>query len=119
MAIPSKFRVIARSEATWRPEREARGSTLGVQSPKVSVSPLIRGFPRPLRGLGMTANFVNNNLPQKGHFMFCTIIDIRGDYAYVKYDDTGIVSDVAIALLPFGVDVGDRLIFENYEFSRA
>ena len=51
--------------------------------------------------------------------MFCTIIDIRGDYAYVKYDDTGIVSDVAIALLPFGVDVGDRLIFENFEFSRA
>ena len=51
--------------------------------------------------------------------MFCTIIDIRGDYAYVKYDDTGIVSDVAIAMLPFGVDVGDRLIFENYEFSRV
>ena len=51
--------------------------------------------------------------------MFCTIIDIRGDYAFVKYDDTGIVSDVALALLPFGVDVGDRLIFENFEFSRA
>ena len=51
--------------------------------------------------------------------MFCTIIDIRGDYAYVKYDDTGIVSDVALALLPFGADVGDRLIFENYEFSRV
>ena len=42
--------------------------------------------------------------------MFCTIIDIRGDYAFVKYDDTGVVSEVAIALLPFGVDVGDRLI---------
>lgn len=51
--------------------------------------------------------------------MFCTIIDIRGDYAFVKYDDTGIVSDVALALLPFGVDVGDRLVFENFEFSRA
>ena len=48
--------------------------------------------------------------------MFCTIIDIRGDYAYVKYEDTGVVSEVAIALLPFGVDVGDRLIFQNYEF---
>ena len=48
--------------------------------------------------------------------MFCTVIDIRGDYAYVKYDDTGIVSEVAIALLPFGVDVGDRLIFQNYTF---
>ena len=31
--------------------------------------------------------------------MLCTIIDIRGDYAYVKYDDTGVVSEVAIALL--------------------
>lgn len=48
--------------------------------------------------------------------MYCSIIDIRGDYAYVKYEDTGIVSEVALALLPFGVDVGDRLKFENYEF---
>ena len=32
--------------------------------------------------------------------MICTVIDIRGDYAYVKYQDTGIVSEVAIALLP-------------------
>ena len=49
--------------------------------------------------------------------MLCTITDIRGDYAYVKYDDTGVISEVAIALLPFGVDVGDRLKFEDYEFS--
>lgn len=49
--------------------------------------------------------------------MLCTVIDIQGDYAYVKYDDTGVVSEVAIALLPFGVDVGDRLKFENYEFT--
>ena len=48
--------------------------------------------------------------------MLCTIIDIRGAYAFVKYDDTGVVSEVAIALLPFGVDVGDRLIFQNFEF---
>ena len=50
--------------------------------------------------------------------MKCTVIDIRGDYAYVRYEDTGVVSEVAIALLPFGADVGDRLIFENYEFTR-
>ena len=50
--------------------------------------------------------------------MRCTVIDIRGDYAYVKYDDTGIVSEVAIALLPFGVDIGDRLKFEDFEFSQ-
>ena len=49
--------------------------------------------------------------------MYCTVTDIRGDYAYLKYDDTGIVSEVAIALLPFGIDVGDRLKFEKYEFS--
>ena len=49
--------------------------------------------------------------------MICTIIDIRGDSAYVKYQDTGVVSEVAIALLPFGVDVGDKLKFEDYEFS--
>ena len=50
-------------------------------------------------------------------YMLCTIIDIRGDYAFVKYDDSGVVSEVAIALLPFGVDVGNRLKFENYEFT--
>lgn len=49
--------------------------------------------------------------------MLCTIIDIRGDYAIVKYADTGVISEVAIALLPFGVDVGDKLKFEDYEFS--
>lgn len=49
--------------------------------------------------------------------MICAVIDIRGDYALVKYDDTGVVSEIALALLPFGIDVGDRLKFENYEFS--
>lgn len=49
--------------------------------------------------------------------MLCTIMDIRGDYAFVKYDDSGVISEVALALLPFGADVGDRLKFENYEFS--
>jgi hypothetical protein len=49
--------------------------------------------------------------------MNCTVVDIRGDYAYVRYEDTGIVSEVAIALLPFGIDTGDRLVYENYEFT--
>lgn len=49
--------------------------------------------------------------------MICTIIDIRGDYAYVRYTDTGVISEVAIALLPFGVDVGDQLKFENFEYT--
>lgn len=51
--------------------------------------------------------------------MLCTVMDIRGDYAYVRYEDAGVVSEVAIALLPFGVDVGDKLKFENYEFTRV
>lgn len=50
--------------------------------------------------------------------MLCTVIDIRGDYAYVKYDDTGVISEVAIALLPFGVNIGYRLKFEDYAFIR-
>ena len=48
--------------------------------------------------------------------MICTVVDIRGDYVFVKYDDTGVISEVAIALLPLGVDIGDRLKFEDYEF---
>ena len=51
--------------------------------------------------------------------MLCTVIDIRGDYAYVKYQDTGVVSEVAIALLPWDVDVGDKLIFEDFTFEKV
>ena len=51
--------------------------------------------------------------------MLCRVIDIRGDYAIVKYDDTGVESEVAISLLPFGIDVGDRLRFEDFEFIKA
>lgn len=50
--------------------------------------------------------------------MLCTVIDIRGDYAFVKYHDTGVVSEVAIALLPWGIDVGDVLKFEDYTFEK-
>ena len=48
--------------------------------------------------------------------MICTVTDIRGDYAFVKYDDTGIVSEVALALLPMDIDIGDRLKFEEFVF---
>ena len=50
--------------------------------------------------------------------MYCTITDIRGDYAYIKYDTTGVISEVAIALLPSNINIGDRLKFEDYEFTR-
>ena len=49
--------------------------------------------------------------------MYCTVIDIRGDYATVRYEDTGVLSEVALALLPFGIDCGDKLRYENYEFT--
>jgi len=49
--------------------------------------------------------------------MLCTVIDIRGDYGFVKYDSIGVVSEFAIALLPCGVDVGDKLKFEDFEFT--
>ena len=49
--------------------------------------------------------------------MICTVVDIRGDYAYIKYVDTGVVSEVAIALLPFGINIGDKLRFEDFEFT--
>ncbi len=48
--------------------------------------------------------------------MICTVIDIRGDYAYIQYQDTGVISEVAIALLPYGIDVGDKMRFENFEY---
>lgn len=51
--------------------------------------------------------------------MLCTVVDIRGDYAYVKYADTGIVSEVALALLPWDIDVGDKLKFEDYTFEKV
>ena len=54
---------------------------------------------------------------RKESIMLCTVIDIRGDYAMVRYDDTGVESQVALFLLPFGVDVGDRLKFEDFEFT--
>jgi len=51
--------------------------------------------------------------------MLCIVTDIRGDYAVVKYVDTNVESEVALALLPMDLNVGDRLIFENYEFSHV
>ena len=51
--------------------------------------------------------------------MVCAVVDIRGDDASVRYTDTGVESEVALALLPFGADIGDSLKFENYEFSRV
>ena len=50
--------------------------------------------------------------------MLCTVIDIRGDYSIIQYDDTGVISEVALALLPVGINTGDRLRFENFDFTQ-
>lgn len=50
--------------------------------------------------------------------MLCVITDIRGDYAYVKYEETGVITEVAIALLPIGINIGDRLKFEDFEYTK-
>ena len=52
------------------------------------------------------------------------IIDGEGNTLHsavesVNSKQTGVVSEVAIALLPCGIDVGDRLKFENYEFTQV
>ena len=51
--------------------------------------------------------------------MFCTITDICGDYASIKNEETGVVREVALALLPEGINVGDRLKFENFEYTQV
>ena len=40
---------------------------------------------------------------------------IEGDYAYLT-DDGGEELFIAMALLPFGVDIGSKLKYENFEF---
>ena len=42
---------------------------------------------------------------------------IEGEYAYLTESGEGEELFIALALLPFGVDVGDRLLYENLTFS--
>lgn len=48
--------------------------------------------------------------------MICKVMDIRGDYATIRFLDTGIETDVALALLPDFIDIGNTLKFENYTY---
>lgn len=45
-----------------------------------------------------------------------TITKIEGEYAYIR-DDDGNEIFIALALLPFGVDVGTRLHYEMFEYT--
>ena len=51
--------------------------------------------------------------------MYCTVTDIRGDYACVRFDTTNVVCEVALALLPQEIDIGDRLKYEEFEYKKA
>ncbi|MBQ7333480.1 MAG: hypothetical protein IJW38_03940 [Clostridia bacterium] len=43
------------------------------------------------------------------------VTKIEGEYAYLA-DASGEELFIAIALLPFGVDIGTKLKYENFEF---
>ena len=43
------------------------------------------------------------------------ITRIEGEYAYLQ-DEGGEELFIAMALLPFGVDIGTKLKYENFEF---
>ena len=48
--------------------------------------------------------------------VYYTLNSINGDYAYLT-SDTGVENQVAMFLLPDGVNVGSRLLFENFEWT--
>ena len=48
--------------------------------------------------------------------VYYTVETINGDYAYLK-SDSGVENQVAMFLLPEGVDAGSRLVRENFEWS--
>lgn len=56
----------------------------------------------------------------KEHLMIdtCTVIDITGDYAIIRYDSSGAEGQVALALLPDGLNVGDRLRREFFDYEK-
>ena len=48
--------------------------------------------------------------------VYYTVNNINGDYAYM-ISDKGVENQVAMFLLPDGVNVGSRLLFENFEWT--
>ena len=47
---------------------------------------------------------------------YYTLRSINGDYAFLVSDD-GLETQVAMFLLPDGVDIGSRLLWANFEWS--
>jgi len=48
--------------------------------------------------------------------VYYTLNNINGDYAYLT-SDTGVEHMVAMFLLPEGVKIGSRLLYENFEWT--
>ncbi len=48
----------------------------------------------------------------------CTVIDISSDYAIIRYDSTGAEGQVALALLPENLNIGDRLRREFFDYEK-
>lgn len=46
-----------------------------------------------------------------------TISRIEGEYAYLQPINGGEEIFIAIALLPYGVDIGTKVVCENFSFS--
>ena len=44
------------------------------------------------------------------------LVRIEGEYAYLR-DKEGEELFIALALLPFGADIGSTLTYENFEFT--
>ena len=45
------------------------------------------------------------------------VTKIEGDYATLTEEGSGEELFIALALLPIGVDIGTKLLYENFEFS--
>ena len=63
---------------------------------------------------GMTAGFFI--LEDAMEATYYTVLSINGDYAYLR-SDSGVDNQVAMFLLPEGVDVACRLRWENFEWT--
>jgi hypothetical protein len=46
-----------------------------------------------------------------------TVRRIEGEYAYISEEGSSEELFIALALLPFGVDVGDRVIYDGVEMT--
>ena len=46
-----------------------------------------------------------------------TVERIEGEYAYLHDTASGEELFIAMALLPYGIDIGSTVVYENFEFS--